>query len=157
MELLPCSAVCQFCCFARLPVTAASKQDVLQCHKPFRSGDTTQEASSNSLSPLALCHTFTFILANVLRDDRLLRIIFLQCSPTSKCPDSMGKMPQNIVEKPGLLLLFTLHACHPEALADKQCVTKPSSPTIQPMCNLQLTLHHHLGYIQHKKLACKQA
>lgn len=54
--------------------------------------------------------------------------------------------------KARLVLLSALHKAHPKALDNEQCRTKPSSPTRQPVCNLQLTLHCCLGYIQHKTL-----
>lgn len=66
-------------------VTAQSKQNILS----FSYIGTTREATSNSLGPLGLCHTFPGLLVNVLRDDKLPKINFLQRSLTLECPGSV--------------------------------------------------------------------
>lgn len=83
-------------------VTAQPKQNVL----PFSSGGTTQEARSSSLGPLGLCHTFKFLLENVLKDDRLLKVNFLPRSLTSECPESVRYIQCG---KARLVLLSALH------------------------------------------------
>lgn len=122
--------------------TAQSRQNILS----FSSAGTVQEARSSSLGPLGLCHTFTFLPVNVLRDDWLLKRNLLQRSLTSECPESVRYIQCG---KARLVLLSALHKGHPRALDNKQCRKNLSSSTWQPVCNLHLKPTSSLSWGHH--------